>query len=494
MRNSEKSNTKQALWLVIGQTMAFSIAFISAAVLSRYFDKSEYGTYRQILYLYGILQSIFTIGLPSVFAYFIPRLESGQQKNLVNSLTRVFFLLGLMFSLSLYAFSDIIADVLNNPELAVGVKIFSPFPLFTLPTLGVEGIYTALRKTKIIAIYQVLSKGFMMVCILFPVLVLQTGYKGAIIGWGVASFITFILAMYLKSKPYNGINKEVIPNMYKSIFDYSFPLMGAFFAGFFISSSDQFFISRYFGTEKFAEYANGSISIPITAIISISAQSVLLPIFSKASAGGDFNAALASYKSAVLKAVLLIYPFLIFCGFFAEYILSFLFGQEYSVSGVYLRFTMTKDALEVLPYFAVLLGLGLTRTYFLMHLVGAIFIWSINFLLIKLGTEAYMIVAVRVTFYFFMFLFVFSFIKRKSGINLLPPELLKMIFLIIIHSLVCGFITYLIYLHYLNNIDLLVSLGLSGVIFYLILLTSSKLINLPYANDILTIIKRVIRP
>lgn len=489
--NSDKSNTRQAMWLGIGQAMSFVIAFISAAILSRYFDKTEYGTYRQILYVYGTLQSIFTVGLPNVFSYFIPRLNKGQQKNLVNSMTRVFVLLGLLFSCALFGFSDIICNILNNPELSIGLKIFSPFPLFTLPALGIEGIYTALKKTKDIAVYQVVSKGLMLACILFPVLVLNTGYKGAIIGWGLASFISFLMAMYLKSKPYIGVEKEVIQNMYKTVFDYSLPLMGAFFAGFFISSSDQFFISRFFGTEKFAEYANGSISIPITAIISTSAQSVLLPIFSKASAGGNMTGALDSYKNAVLRSVVLIYPFLIFCGFYAEYIVSFLFGREYSVSGVYLRLTMFKDALEVLPYFAVLLGLGLSRTYFFMHLVGAVLIWGINYYIVNFVTDAYMIVAVRVLFYLLMFIFVFTFIKRKSGINLLPKDLLKKMTLIIIHSLFCGGLTYFIHLYFFHSINLFLSILLSGCIFYIFLLSTGKIINLNYSDDIIALARRI---
>ncbi len=139
--SNKNSNFNQALWLGIGQLCTFAIAFFTAPILARYFDKVEYGTYKQILYVYTSLQSLFIMGLPSVFAYFIPRIKTEQQKALINRLTLYFLLIGLCFSVVLYLCSDWIGELLNNPELGVGLKLFSPFPLFTLPAMGVEGIY-----------------------------------------------------------------------------------------------------------------------------------------------------------------------------------------------------------------------------------------------------------------------------------------------------------------------------------------------------------------
>ena len=142
-----EGNFNQALWLGISQLSVFAITMLSAAVLSRYFDKTEYGTYKQILYVYNTMHMVFTVGLPGAFAYFIPRMNPSQQKSLINGLNRLFLLLGLVFSICIFALSGPISRLLNNPELATGLKLFSPFPLFTLPTMGVEGIYTALKKT-----------------------------------------------------------------------------------------------------------------------------------------------------------------------------------------------------------------------------------------------------------------------------------------------------------------------------------------------------------
>lgn len=184
MLRNQQSGFNQALWLGISQASSFVLAFISAAILSRYFDKTEYGTYKQIIYVYTTLQTVFTAGLPGVFSYFLPRYSEAEGKTLVNKITRVFFVLGLLFSVVLYTTSGLIADLLKNPELEIGLKIFSPFPLLTIPTMGIEGIYTALKKTQYIAIYHAISKLSMLVCLVLPVIAWHGDYRSAIVGWG----------------------------------------------------------------------------------------------------------------------------------------------------------------------------------------------------------------------------------------------------------------------------------------------------------------------
>lgn len=53
--NYNNSNTAQSVWLGIGSLLSFSFGIVSAAILSRYLSKLEYGTYKQVLYVYNTL-------------------------------------------------------------------------------------------------------------------------------------------------------------------------------------------------------------------------------------------------------------------------------------------------------------------------------------------------------------------------------------------------------------------------------------------------------
>jgi len=486
------SNFNQALWLGIGQIGTFALTFFSTVILSHFLLKEDYGTFRQILYVYVTLMAIFTAGLPSVFSYMIPRLNTNQQKTLITSLNRIFLLLGALFSIALYLLSSPIADVLNNPELAVGLKFFSPFPLFTLPALGIEGIYAALRKTKAIAIYQVLSKGMMLLCMVLPVILYKPDYKLAIVGWGFASFLTFLLAMFLKRKPYINVEKELIPKMYKTIFDFSLPLMGAFVAGFFITSADQFFISRYYGTEAFAEYSNGSLSIPIVAVIAISVKRVLLPIFSKADVDGTISEATQTYINAVKKSINIVFPIIVYAMFYSKEIVVFIYGMEYIESGKYMRFHLIRDFLEVLPYFSVFLALGMSRIYLYMHVVGALFVWIFGFIVVKFGMDASMIVLVRSMFYVFCSVYALLYLYKKKKINLLPTNVMKQIFLVLVHSSICAFI--ILYFSKFFGIDDMIPLleiSITLVFFYIIIIITGPLIKINYLESLFRLFKKI---
>lgn len=486
----ETSNTKQALWLIIGQFSTFAISFISAAILSRCLDKTEYGTYKQILYIYVTIQSLLTMGLPNVFSYFLPRLEMGQQKTFINSMNRIFLVIGLIFSATLFFFSDLLADILKNEELAIGLKLFSPFPIFTLPAMGIESIYTAIKKTKAIAIYQTVTRILMIIFIVGPVLLIENNYRVAIIGWGIASFLAFIYAMYLKQKPYININKEHVENLNKQIFRYTTPLLGAFVFGFIISSADQFFISRYYGTDAFADYSNGCLSIPIAMMITSSVKSVLLPVISKADHKGDLSTAMISYKNAVKKSSILVFPLLTFCFFFSEEIMTFLYGTQYATSSIYMKSYIIRDFIAVLPYFSVLMALNMSKTYMYMHLYGAIYIWIFDFIAVAFNMPPYTIVLIRSSFYFFSSIYAYTTIYCKSRIRLVSPDIAKELTCIILACILVGGITLFISKYISTSIPLL-TLIIAFIIYYAILLLQSKIfIKVNFLEPIFTLLNR----
>ena len=485
-----EGNFNQALWLGISQLSVFAITMLSAAVLSRYFDKTEYGTYKQILYVYNTMQMIFTVGLPGAFAYFIPRMNPSQQKSLINGLNRIFLLLGLVFSICIFVLSGPISKLLNNPELATGLKLFSPFPLFTLPTMGVEGIYTALKKTKSIAYYNVFSKVMMLLCIVLPVVLFKSSYKVAIIGWGCAAFATFLLAMYMKNKPYVEVKKEIVPNMYKAVFSYSLPMLGAAVAGFFIVMADQLFVSRYYGTETFAVYSNGCLSVPIIGMVATSVKQVLLPIFSKADSEGSLKESIGIYNNAVNKTVTIIFPVLLFCFFFAREAMVFFYGEQYGDSGLYWQCHMLRDFMDVFPYYSVLLAIAATKIYMYAHIGVAVFTYIIDFILVTLGCPPFTIVITSSVLAILLRVVCFIHIYRKTKINLFTKQIIQNTIKITLHCSICLVLLVLLKNHFFNTLYPLVILIIAGIVYYVLIILTGKVIKVDYLESLWLFIKK----
>lgn len=480
MVDYKNSNTRQALWLVIGQSFTFLFALFTAPVLSRYLDKTEYGTYRQILYVYTVLHTLLVMGLPNVFLYYMPRLEIGQQKMLVQRITMFFIFLGIVFFVILYSTADLIADMLNNPELAVGLRLFSVFPIFTMSSTGVEAIYTSIRKTKEVAAYQVLSRSFMFLCIVLPVTIWHTGYREAIIGWGVASFLTFLVAMFMKGKPYKKVKAERIPNMFHEILNLIMPLMGASIAIFFVQAADSFYVSRYFGTQTFAELSNGYFSIPIVTILVSSLNSVLLPLLSNAEANNKMPSALQSYINAVKKTAIIVMPLLMFCLFFADDLMVALFGRQYEVSASYFRIYILRDFVKVFPVFIILTAFGFQKMYMKIFVAGAVFIWFADYMLVSISVPPVLITCISTIFWISSIVVGQMYIRRKKNISLVPKKALLSVAIILAQSFVILFLLLTVRHTIFANMNVFVSIFVFALLFYVLLLLTGKFVGIDY--------------
>ena len=277
----DKGNTSQAVWVGLGTLSTLLLSLVSAAILSRYLSKAEYGTYKQVLYVYNSLLFIFTAGLPKVFGYYLPRYSLGQGKTIVWRITTLLFFSGMLFSIFLFLGARPLAVALKNPELISGLQIFAIVPTLLLPTLGLEGILATYKKTPFLALYNVVTRLIMLVCIVLPVLVWGSDYRFAIYGWIVASAVSLVVALVFKNIPFRGIASNTTDLSTQEILSYSLPIVVASLAGIAIKASDQFYISRYFGAETFAEFSNGFIRLPFASMITGAAATVLMPVFSK---------------------------------------------------------------------------------------------------------------------------------------------------------------------------------------------------------------------
>lgn len=150
---NNNSNTIQAFWVAFGSVISYSFILLTSMILSRYFDKGDYGTYRQVMYVYNTFLVVFTLGLPRAYSYFLPRVPTGEAKDTISKITYLFIGLGIIFSLLLFFGSPLIAVFLKNPDLKYAIKLFSLVPVFMLPTMGVDGILASFKKSQYIAIH-----------------------------------------------------------------------------------------------------------------------------------------------------------------------------------------------------------------------------------------------------------------------------------------------------------------------------------------------------
>ncbi len=385
------NNTKQAVWVGIGSLCSFGFTIVSSMILSRYFDKAEYGTYKQVMYVYNTLLTIFTLGLPKAFSYFLPRVEDTQAKGLIRKVTNLFFLLGGLLSVTLYLFSPQIASFLKNPELKSALRIFAIVPFLLLPTMGLEGILATYKKTMFLAIYNILNNTFKLVCVAIPVVLWDLRYKEALIGFVIASALTFLTALYLKYYPVRKLPLQKCTVSYREIFKFSLPLLTASLWGIVIHSADQFFISRFFGRETFAEFSNGSFELPIIGMIITACATVLSPIFSRLNHEkvDPKEEIYPLWISVTEKSAKLIYPLLIYSCFFADSIMVALYGAKYETSSIYFQIKLSIDFLRIVSFAPLMINTGRVKAYSRTLMANAIVVPILEFVAINVIPSPY---------------------------------------------------------------------------------------------------------
>ena len=452
------NNTRQAAWLMLGNLFSFGFAIVSSIILSRYFDKTEYGTYKQVLYIYSALLSFFTLGIPNAFSYFLPRSPLDQAKSLISKLTNIFFLLGGVFSLLLFAGAGLFADFLNNPDLATPLRIFSPTPLLMMPTIGIEGILATYRQTKFMTVYVLITRIAMLLCVVMPVLLWGGDCNQAVAGFVLASLISFVAALYFKYYPVRSAGREKTTQTYKTIFAFCLPVFISNLTGSLSHSTDQFFISRYFGAEVFADFSNGSLELPFVSMIITAMLTVLTPLFSKeVFLKSNFRQnILPTWLSAFGKASMLIYPMTIFCMLEATNIMVLLYGNAYEASGDYFKIKLLQHFVKVMTLYPMIVALNIVNfwqkasLFFLLFLVGS------EFAAVKLFHDPLLITAISTFKTIAMYLVMLWYIAKKVNVSmmtLIPWKTIgKVCFIMLVSG--CAMILFSKYI-YISNITLL---------------------------------------
>lgn len=387
------NNSKQVFWVSVGSLAAFGFSIASSFVLSRYIDKSEYGTYKQVMYVYHTLLTVFTLGIPKSFSFFIPRVPEAQVRGLIKKLLKLLFLFGSLFSLVLLLGAVPISRLLSNEDLVVALQIFSPVPLLLLPTMALDGILASFKKATYLAIYNIVTNIVKLLFVIVPVVFFQSNIEIALGGFVLSSAISLIYAFSIINKTTAGTQEESCVTSYKEIFAFSIPLVTASVWGILISSADQFFISRYFGNVVFAEFSNGSIDLPFIGMISSACAVVLSPQFSKISSEGigARDKLLNLWRSVFEKVIILLYPLILFCIFFPESIMSVLYGEQYECSAFYFVCRLITNFFSVIAYGPFIINIGKVKDFSRVHMFIAFVIIICEFISVQTIHSSYAI-------------------------------------------------------------------------------------------------------
>ena len=436
---------------------------------------------------------VFSAGLPRVYNYFLPKHNRNEGLSIVKKVTSMLFVTGVMFSLFLYIFSDLLADLLSNPDLAPHIRTFSIVPMLLLPTLGIEGVFTSYYMAKYIPLYNVTSRVLIFILIVSPIIYLGNEVQYALYGWIGASILSFLLAIVFFRIPFKGLQMKVSQVKITDLLKYSLPIMGASIAGVAIGASDQFFISRYFGTEEFAEFSNGFIQLPIIGMVAGSAASILMPRVSEMKKKNIENREILNlWSKTLIKSALILFPILIVCLFNAENIIVLVYGELYIQSAPYFMIKLIQGFLSIIIFTPFLLGLGYSKYYMNVHIIGAVTIWLIQYFIAVNFQNPHLIAVSSVSVFFMIVILGLSKVRkifRTSLIEILP---FKSMIKVLIHNFIIGLLLFIIFTNIQKAVHDIFLVAAFALMHLILVHFSSRLINLDYLEPYKPILSKFI--
>lgn len=331
----------------------------------------------------------------------------------------------------------------------------------------------------------------MLMFIVLPVVILKGNYLYAICGWSVASIISLCLALYFKGIPFKGIGAVKANLSYTEVLTYSLPLAVASIAGIAIRAADQFYISRFFGPEVFAEFANGFLELPFVGMVTGATSMVLMPLFSKMIYDkSNVENILSLWRNALLKSAIIIYPLVIFFIFNAKNIVELLYSSTYHNSAIYFQIAMVLNFFNIIIFAPLLLAMGKTKVYARVIIINAVAEWSIGYLIVLAFNSPVAIAILSVTLSItrvLIFIKYISILLKVSPFTLFP---VKIIAVLITHALLVIAFVNLVNSQLLPPLVNYVSLIVTFVGFTVILLCTAPIFRLDYLAVVKPLINR----
>lgn len=390
----------------VSKGVSMCLSLFIAMALSRLMAPTAYGTYLQILYVYNTLLVLFSLGLPSCYSYFLARVGREEGRSVVTKLTVMCAVMGCVFSLALYLSADHIALLLGNEELGRGLRLFSVVPLAMMPVAGVEGVLIACKRAGWLAVYVCLSRLVTLMCVVGAAWVCDGDPMAVTAAFAAASVASAVVGLWLSYRPFRGVEPVGSSLTYGDFLRFALPVFYAGIYGFVISSSSQFFVSRYFGAVDFAVFSNGFREMPLAVIVMSAVGSVLLPELSRL-ALTDRDECIGVWCRSVYKAASVVWPVAVFCIVFAPEIMVTLFGESYRCGSVLFRLASLICFVRVIPFSPLMVAIGLVKDFARAHLFTAVALVSLDILVVKFfpSLTAVAVVSVLTTVCCIMLLF-----------------------------------------------------------------------------------------
>lgn len=345
---------------VVVLTLAGAFGTLCEILLARYMHIYEYGSYRTVKTLIGLLLPCVTFGLVESLAHLLPRLPREAYRAVSLSTTALLLLASGIAGGGMYALRGSIAVWFDTPGLAdilwIGALTL-PLQAATLPVgqLLVCSNRVPLSSALGVAFSLIYALSMYLAWRLSPTPAGVLGFMacGAAAQFLIAVGVTLVTT---RGQPLRFLGEEL-----RRQWSVAWPLGLSNTINTVGGRLDQVWVGVSAGTAAFAKYWIGTAQMSFLNHLTGAINSVMIPELSRHIAAGEPDRAFRLWHIAIRRVSLIVFPLVAFLWTMAEPVLDAVFASKYAESVPIFKIACLTVLFKAVTFRALFLGSGRTQ-------------------------------------------------------------------------------------------------------------------------------------
>ena len=357
---------RPALQLMCGRAAAFAVTFLIPVLLSRIFDKVEFGTYKQVFLVVYSIYGIGQLGMAECLLYFLPSFPEAAGRYVMNSILML-FVTGLACFAGLTVAGNRVAVWLNNPALEQYMWIAGACLLLMLTSCALETAMIAKKRYRWATVSYASSdilRGALLVSFALATRNLKLVLMSALLFYAIRVAGLFL---YVRSEFRRDLHVDW--SKLKHQLSYTLPFALAVVIEVVQTNYHMYAVSWHFDAATFAIYAVGCLQIPLTDFLASPASNVMMVRIGEELREGRQQHVLPIWHDTCRKLSLAFFPTVALLIVTAHRVITLLFTDRYVASvPIFMTWSLT-ILFAILQTDGILRVLAETRFLVVMNLV-----------------------------------------------------------------------------------------------------------------------------
>jgi len=316
-------------WIFISSIVTLLFGLLLRIVLARWLGAADLGLYQMVITIQGMAALIATFGIPAALIKYVAEYKDDKEKlsQTISSGLISLVIFGIVAGILLYALSEMLASIFQMPELASLLKILAlAFPLNSL-LQALLGIFNGLRKMKYLAFVAVLQS-FLLVLFTIAFVKLGFGVAGAVFGIILSVIGGGILGLYLL-RDLLRLNLQGLVQNAKKLALFGSQMFGAGALGLICTQADIVLIGYFLTAKDVGYYSVAVVLSSFFTLVPVAFQKVTYPATSEYWSKNNHQALQKVIDKSMKYCACIVLPIGLGVGFFAEEIVTVIFGREF---------------------------------------------------------------------------------------------------------------------------------------------------------------------